>query len=312
MKNNFRSKSAPSLSRRYGTAIIALALLGASASGYAASAEDFAGRYRESLLADKSLPCRSNEVCAAAGVAALAAGHIEEARKIVDTELALAVADSIIAGSDNAANSASARVAMAQIHHGDVDAKSGNDAAARAWYHFAINQQALALKSPVLSRVIAVAHERLTALSGRNIVARIPATGATFESYVSLGSNNEISLTPMPGKPDTYTLSGSFIYPVVMQNGDLSANVGDLVATVRFFAGEARVAINPDQDGPIDATHRIVTLDKYTGADRCLIEFQLSAPETLKVRTLGSPGACGFGHNVEPDGTYYLTRTSVR
>lgn len=315
MRNNFRFKSARPLSRRCGVAIVAIVaivLFGVSAPGYAASAEDSVGRYRDSLLADKNLPCRSNEACATAGVAALAAGHIEEARKIVDTELALAVADSITADSDNAANSASARIAIAQIHHGDIDAKSGNAAAARAWYHFAIEQQALALKSPVLSRVIAVAHERLAALAGRNVVVRIPTTGATFERYVALGANNEISLVPVPGKPDTYTLSGSFTHPVVTQNGDLSANVGDLAATVRFFEGKARVPVNPAQDGPIDATRRIASLDKYSGADQCLIEFQLGAAETLRVRTRGSLGACGFGFNVDPDGTYYLTRTSVQ
>lgn len=312
MGNNFRFKFAWPLSRHCGVAIIAFALFGTSAPGFAASNEDSVGRYRDSLLADKNLPCRSNEACAAAGVIALEAGHIEEARKIVAAELEFAVADSIAADSDNAANSASARIAMAQIYHGDIDAKAGNAAAARAWYRFAIDQQALALKSPVLTRVIAVAHARLAALAGRNVIARIPATGATFERYVALGANNEISLVPVRGKPDTYTLSSSFIRPVVTQNGDLSANVGDLAATVRFFAGEARVPVDPNRDGPIDATHRLGNLDKYTGAEQCLIEFQLGTAETLKVRTLGSPDACGFGFNVDADGIYYLTRTGVQ
>jgi len=61
----------------------------------------------------------------------------------------------------------------------------------------------------------------------------------------------------------------------------------------------------------LDATARITNLAAYDkpankAADKCLIEFRLSAPETLDVETHGSPMECGFGFNVSANGRYYL------
>ncbi|ANB75350.1 hypothetical protein AYM40_23495 [Paraburkholderia phytofirmans OLGA172] len=54
---------------------------------------------------------------------------------------------------------------------------------------------------------------------------------------------------------------------------------------------------------PVDATARIANLAPFDKqADKCLIEFKLSAPETLDVHTHGSPTECGFGFNVSADG----------
>jgi hypothetical protein len=51
----------------------------------------------------------------------------------------------------------------------------------------------------------------------------------------------------------------------------------------------------------------VANLGAYDGhADRCLVEFRLSEPETLDVATHGSAAACGFGPKVIPDGRYYL------
>jgi hypothetical protein len=77
---------------------------------------------------------------------------------------------------------------------------------------------------------------------------------------------------------------------------------------VRFYNGVARVPMSDVAgDTPIDATAKLSNLAPYDQHDdKCLIEFKLSAPETLDVRTHGSVTRCGFGFNVSADGRYYL------
>jgi hypothetical protein len=68
------------------------------------------------------------------------------------------------------------------------------------------------------------------------------------------------------------------------------------------------VAVSDQPQGvPLEGTARVANLGAYDGhADRCLVEFRLSEPETLDVATHGSAAACGFGPKLIPDGRYYL------
>ena len=78
-------------------------------------------------------------------------------------------------------------------------------------------------------------------------------------------------------------------------DGEPGANLGSMSALVRFYDGAARVPMTDARgDGPIDATAKIANLAPLDQRDdKCLIEFKLSAPETLDVRTHGSVTACG-------------------
>ncbi len=96
-------------------AVLAPALAAAQTQATASRAE----LYRRNLLAGKDVPCRTNASCAALGVAALEAGHVKEARTLVEMEAALAEATALQADEENspkATSSARARVAMALVH----------------------------------------------------------------------------------------------------------------------------------------------------------------------------------------------------
>lgn len=287
------------------------------------AADSRAELYRRNLLAGKDVPCRTNASCAALGVAALEAGRIKEAQTLVEMEAALAEATAMQAGEENspkATSSARARVAMALVHQGDVQLKLGALPNARAYYRTAVSRGNDYPNDALLGRAVAAARQRLESIAGKAVVNGVPPNGARFSSYMFFGAWNSVEVKPVKGRRGVYRIDGDFVYPTVSADGQPSANMGSLSAYVRFYDGVARVPMTDGVgDAPLDATARITNLapydkpadkpsDKHTDkpADKCLIEFKLSAPETLDIRTHGSPTECGFGFNVSADGRYYL------
>lgn len=267
--------------------------------------------YRHNLLTGKDVPCRTNASCAALGVAALEAGRVKEAQTLVAMEAALAEATAMQAEEGNspkATSSARARVAMALVHQGDVQVRLGALPDARAYYRTAVSRGNDYPNDALLGRAVAAARQRLEAIAGKAVVNGVPPNGARFASYMFFGAWNSIEVKPVKGRRDVYRIDGDFVYPTVSADGQPSANMGSLSAYVRFYEGVARVPMSDDGgDAPLDATAKITNLapyDKRRG--KCLIEFKLSAPETLDVETHGSPTECGFGFNVTADGRYYL------
>jgi hypothetical protein len=299
------------------------ALMPAFVAAQTNGADSRADLYRRNLLAGKDVPCRTNASCAALGVAALEAGRIKEAQTLVTMEAALADATAMQADEENspkATSSARARVAMALVHQGDVQLKLGAFPDARAYYRTAVSRGNDYPDDALLGRAVAAARQRLEAIAGKEVVAGLPPNGARFASYKFFGSWNSIEVKPVKGRHGVYRIDGDFVYPTVGADGQASANMGNLSAYVRFYDGVARVSMTDDGgDAPLDATARITSLapydkpdDKNAGkhegehGDKCLIEFKLSAPETLDVKTHGSLTECGFGFNVTADGRYYL------
>lgn len=310
------------------SAAAAAALLAASLSlclPAAARADDDdtapARHWHDQIANAKDAPCRSNAACAAAGVVALSKGRFADAGKLVDTELMLAVADFMMADTPARRDAGVARIAMAFVHRGDIEAQQQRFVAARAWYRIALDQRWRTATSPGVpgastQRVFGVAGERLAAIATRDVVAGLPASGATYRAPTWAGPSNDVPLAPVKGRPGVYRLNTEFLYPTLPSDGELSANLGDLDANVRFFDGVARipVALAPgnDDSAPIDATRRIADTAPYAKDGRCLIELRLSEPETLTIKTIGDETACGFGHNVSADGIYRLTDTHAK
>lgn len=267
--------------------------------------------YRRNLLSGKDVPCRTNASCAALGVAALEAGRVKDAQTLVGMEAALAEATAMQAAEENspkATSSARARVAMALVHQGDVQLKLGALPDARAYYRTAVSRGDDYPGDALLGRAVAAARERLEAISEKAVVNGLPPNGARFARYMFFGAWNSIAVRPVKGRHGVYRIDGDFVYPTVDAQGEASANMGSLSAYVRFYDGVARVPVS-DAGGaaPLDATPRITNLAPYDKReDKCLIEFRLSAPETLDVSTHGSMTECGFGANVSADGRYYL------
>lgn len=280
---------------------------------YRASRADL---YRRNLLSGKDVPCRTNASCAALGVAALESGRIKEAQTLVGMEAALAEATVMQADEENspkAASSARARVAMALVHLGDVQVKLGALPDARAYYRTAVSRGDDYPGDALVGRVTTAARERLDAIDGKAVVKGVPPGGARFTHYLFFGAWNNIEVKPVKGRRGVYRIDGDFMYPTVGADGQPGANMGSLSAYVRFYDGVARVPVMVTAgDAPLEATAKITNLARYAsqdvaqGGDKCLIEFRLSAPETLDVITRGSPTACGFGFNVSADGRYYL------
>ncbi|MFP3567528.1 hypothetical protein [Paraburkholderia sp. SIMBA_030] len=267
--------------------------------------------YRRSILAGKDVPCRTNASCAALGVAALEAGRIKDAQTLVAMEAALAEATTLQADEENvpkATSSARARVAMALVHQGDVQLRLGALPDARAYYKTAVSRGNDYPNDALLGRAVTAARERLESIAGKQVVDGLPPAGARFAHYMFLGAWNSIAVKPVKGRRGVYQIDGDFLYPTVGADGQPGANVGSLSAYVRFYDGVARVpVIDSGSDAPLDATAKITNLAPYDKHEnRCLIEFKLSEPETLDVRTHGSVTECGLGFSVSADGRYYL------
>jgi hypothetical protein len=287
------------------------ALMPAFATAQTQRADSRAELYRRNLLAGKDVTCRTNASCAALGVAALEAGHVKDAQTLVAMEAALAEATAMRAAEENspkATSSARARVAMALVHQGDVQVKLGALSDARAYYRSAVSRGDDYPNDALLGRAVAAARQRLDTISHKAVVTGIPPHGARFSRYMFFGAWNSIDVKPVKGRRGVYRIDGDFVYPTVGPDGEPSANMGSMSAYVRFFDGVARVPMtDAGGNAPIEATAKVGSLAPYEQRDdRCLIEFSLSAPETLDVRTHGSANACGFGFNVSADGRYYL------
>lgn len=294
-------------------AILALAVATVMPSLSAAQAFDSGSRaelYRRHMLAGKDVPCRTNASCAAMAVAALEAGQLKEATNLIDMERVLADAETLQAQEENdprALSSARARVAMALVHEGDVEAKLGRYVNARANYRTAIDLGDAHPDDVVLVQAAATARRRFADIVGDAAVRDLPVV-ARFDSYRALGAWNTVTLTPVKGRRGIYRLEGEFLNPGVDRDGRPGAMVGHLAAYVRFYDGAARVPVVPGRDTePLDATAKLVNLAAYEShPDRCLVEFRLDNAETLEVTTHGAPAACGFGSGVIADGRYYL------
>ena len=300
----------------FAVAVVAVCAVSAAwVSGFVSAqtqhAESRAELYRRNLLAGKDVPCRTNASCAALGVAALEAGRLDEAQTLVAMEAALAEATVMQAAEDNspkATSSARSRVAMALVHQGDVQLKLGVLPNARAYFRTAISRGDDFPNDALLGRAVAAARERLEAIAHQAVIDGLPPEGARFTRYMFFGAWNSIEVKPVKGRHGVYRIDGEFIYPTVGPDGQPSANLGNLSAYVRFYNGVARVPMSDMAgDTPIDATAKLSNLAPYDQHDdKCLIEFKLSAPETLDVRTHGPVTRCGFGFNVSADGRYYL------
>ena len=267
--------------------------------------------YRRYVLAGKDVQCRTNASCAALGVAALDAGRIKDAQTLVDMESMLADAATLQAEEENspkALNSAHARATMALIHEGDVQSGLGQFSNARAYYRTAASRGKDAPDDPMLSRVVEVAQQRLAGIADKQVVQGLPAPGVSFARYLSLGAWSTITLAPAKGRHGVYRLDARFVYPSVSSEGQPVVNTGAVVANVRFFGASARVVVSDQPVGAtIEATAKVTNLGAYDAhGDKCLLEFRLTAPETLEIATHGSVAACGFGPNVAADGRYYL------
>jgi hypothetical protein len=267
--------------------------------------------YRRNVLAGKDVQCRTNASCAALGVAALDAGRIKDAQSLVDMESMLADAATLQAEEENSPKaliSANARVAMALVHQGDVQARMEAFSNARAYYRSAATRTGDAADDVVLSRVATVAQQRLAGIADKQVVQGLPASGVRFERYLNLGAWSSVTLAPVRGHRGVYRLNADFVYPTVGKDGLPQAGTGSVQANVRFFGGIARVPVSEQPAGvPIDATAKLANLGAYDGhADKCLLELRLTEPETLDVATHGSVSACGFGAKVTADGRYYL------
>jgi tetratricopeptide (TPR) repeat protein len=266
--------------------------------------------YRRNILAGKDVQCRTNASCAALGVAALDAGRINDAQTLVDMEAMLADAATLQAEEENSPKaliSANARVAMALVHEGDVQAKLGVFQDARAYYKTAIGRAKDSPDDMVLSRVIAVAQQRLTSVADKQVVDGLPTTGVHFARYQNLGAWSTVTLTPVKGRRGVYRLQADLIDPSVNRDGQPVANTGTLTANVRFYGAIARIVVSEPPGATLDGTARISNVSAYDGRhDKCLLEFRLTEPETLDVATHGAAGACGFGAKVTADGRYYL------
>lgn len=267
--------------------------------------------YRRYVLAGKDVQCRTNASCAALGVEALDAGRIKDAQSLVDMESMLADAVTLQAEGENSPksiNSAHARVAMALVHQGDVQASLGAFSNARAYYRSAASRGKEAPDDPMLSRVVEVAQQRLASIADKQVVQGLPASGVRFSRYLKLGAWSSVTLTPVKGHRGVYRLAADFLYPTVSSDGEPVASTGTVVANVRFFGGIARVAVSDEPPGsPLEATTKLTNLAAFDGhADKCLLEFRLTEPETLDVATHGSVNACRFGPKVTADGRYYL------
>jgi hypothetical protein len=275
--------------------------------------------YRRYVLAGKDAQCRTNASCAALGVAALDAGRIKDAQTLVDMESMLADAATLRAEEENSPKaliSAHARVAMALVHEGDVQASMAAFSNARAYYRSAEGRVGEGPDDPMLGRVFEVAQQRLATIADKQVVQGLPASGVHFMRYLNLGAWSSVTLTPVRGRRGVYRLVADFVYPSVSSGGQPVANTGTVVANVRFFVGIARVAV-PGRaaantaSAPLDATAKLGNVGAYDGrADKCLLEFRLSEPETLDIATHGSVNACGFAPRVSADGRYYLKTDS--
>jgi hypothetical protein len=292
--------------------VAALAVLAPSlAAAQAFESGSRAELYRRYVLTGKDVQCRTNASCAALGVAALNAGRIKDAQSLVDMESMLADAATMQAEEDNsskAINSAHARVAMALIHQGDVQASLGAFSNARAYYRTAASRGKEAPDDLMLSRVGGLAQQRLAAIAGKQVVQGLPASGVQFARYLKLGAWSRVTLMLVKGRRGVYRLAAEFLYPSVSSKGQPVANTGTLLANVRFYGAIAWVSVSEGAQGvPLEATAKVTNPGAYDGhADKCLVEFRLSEPETLDVVTHGSAAACGFGQNVTADGRYYL------
>jgi hypothetical protein len=267
--------------------------------------------YRRYVLAGKDVQCRTNASCAALGVEALDAGRIKDAQALVDMESMLADAATLQAEEENstkAISSAHARVAMALVHQGNVQASLGAFSNARAYYRSAAGLGKDSPDDVMLGRAVDLAQQRLAGIADKQVVQGLPASGVRFARYLKLGAWSSVSLTPVKGRRGIYHLAADFLYPAVSSSGEPVASTGTLSANVRFFAGIARVAVSDEPAGvPLEATAKLANVAAFDGhADKCLLEFRLTEPETLDVATHGSVNACGFGPKVTADGRYYL------
>lgn len=266
--------------------------------------------YRRNVLAGKDVQCRTNASCAALGVAALDAGRIDDAQTLVDMESMLADAATLQADEENSPKgliSAYARVAMALVHEGDVQARLGMYPDARAYYKTAANRARNSPDDVVLNRVIAVAQQRLATIADKQVVDGLPASGMRFARYQNLGAWSTVTLTPVKGRHGVYRLDADFIFPSVNRNGQPVANTGGLSANVRFYGAVAHIVVSDQPGAPLDGTAKLNNVAAYDARkDKCVLEFRLTEPETLDVATHGAVSACGFGAKVTADGRYYL------
>ncbi len=122
-----------------------------------------------------------------------------------------------------------------------------------------------------------------SAQKARASVSAAEATGTFRMEFTGRfkGTANEIKILPL-GK-GKLKISFDLVYPYLIGNGEMSANLGQAQG-IAVIAGDEAVYAN----------------DEY---GECRITIKFVKPGTIKV-TDENGTACGFGHNVSAAGTY--------
>ena len=95
-------------------------------------------------------------------------------------------------------------------------------------------------------------------------------------------NSNEIKILALGG--GRLRIAMELVYPYKMQNGEMSANMGSLDGEA-MITGDTAV-YKSSEFGP------------------CKITVKFAKPGVIKVSQEGADNECGFGHNVNSDGTY--------
>jgi len=124
--------------------------------------------------------------------------------------------------------------------------------------------------------------------ASRPSVSFTEVNGTFLYQYTGIFKGFSSKLTVKALGNGKLTIDFDLIHPYVLNNNELSANMGTL-------SGEANIIGDT-------ATYQS---DEYGS---CKIVMVFTKPGDVKVTQEGSDAACGFGHGVYADGTYYKTK----
>lgn len=124
------------------------------------------------------------------------------------------------------------------------------------------------------------------AQKSRASVSAAEATGTFRMEFTGKfkGSSNEIKILPLGN--NKLKISFDLVYPYIMSNGEMMANLGQAQGEASIVGDEA--VYSDDEFG------------------ECRIKIKFVKPGTIKV-TDENGTSCGFGHNVNASGTYLRT-----
>jgi hypothetical protein len=123
-----------------------------------------------------------------------------------------------------------------------------------------------------------------TNAQNRKAVSAAEVNG-TFRYYFSgrfKGSYNEVRILSV--SKGRLRVSFDLLYPYVLSNNELTANMGTAEGTAEIVGDTA-----------------VYTSEEF---GNCTITIKFVKPGTIRVSQEGNDSDCGFGHNVNADGTY--------